>query len=182
MALQRIAPGLSQKTLLTGKRKFSRDIDLSFTPKPGGFTKIDSDGSGNLLRGDDGNYVFIERKGDIYKKTDVAAILQSVENILLTNTREKPFEPSFGGNLRRMLFDNGSNVSANYVSDLIKQELGRWEPRVSVLSVKYKRGKEIVSQSAANLNRPNDHDISIILDLLIEDKGFSTTINLSRLR
>ena len=112
----------------------------------------------------------------------MAAILQSVENILLTNTREKPFEPSFGGNLRRMLFDNGSNVSANYVSDLIKQELGRWEPRVSVLSVKYKRGKEIVSQSAANLNRPNDHDISIILDLLIEDKGFSTTINLSRLR
>ena len=48
------------------------DLDLSFQPKP---------------------------SGDIYKKTDMQSVIQSVKNICLTNRFERPFQPNFGCDL-----------------------------------------------------------------------------------
>ena len=44
--------------------------------------------------------------GDIFKKTDAAAVKQSVKTILQTNFGEKPFQPNFGADLRSRLFEN----------------------------------------------------------------------------
>ena len=63
---------LSTRSIITSRTKSYADIDLTFTRKPGTVT-------------------------DIYKKTDAAAVKQSVKNILMTNRVEKPFLPYYGG-------------------------------------------------------------------------------------
>ena len=46
---------------------------------------------------------------DLSLKYDLNAIKRSMKNILLTNHYERPFKPSFGVNLRNMLFELASN-------------------------------------------------------------------------
>lgn len=165
MALKRVAPGISRPTLTTGKTDFYSDIDLSFTAKPG---SPDSDG------------VF---KGDIYKKKDVAAVIQSVENILLTNTLEKPFEPSFGGNLRQLLFDLNTAYSEKLISKLIEDSIRRWEPRVAeVLSIKYYSGNDLIAQGIKDFRDYVMNNVRIDIELLIDNEGRVATVNMNRLR
>ena len=75
MALKRIEPGKSDGTLITTVAREYKDLDLSFAPKRG---TMFEDGI---------------RRGDVYKKEDIKAIDQSIQNILLTNRYEKPFNP-----------------------------------------------------------------------------------------
>jgi len=57
---------LATRSIVVARRKEYKDIDLSFTNRT---------------------------TGEIYKKTNAAAVKQSVKNLLLTNRTEKPFEP-----------------------------------------------------------------------------------------
>ena len=43
--------------------------------------------------------------GDIGTKSDINAINQSVENLINTNYYERPFNPTFGCNIRGLLFE-----------------------------------------------------------------------------
>ena len=164
MALQRVTPGLSKETRVTTKNRFYSDIDLSFSPKTG---SPDADG----------NY-----SGDIYKKLDARAVTQAVENILLTNTLEKPFQPTFGANLRSMLFSLDTDYSEAFLTDMIETSIKRWEPRAKVLEVHYYSGDELIRAGIANFGSYVSNEVSIIIELEINNKGFSTTINLNRFR
>ena len=164
MALKRVSPGLSNNTLTTGKQILYSDIDLSFTAKPG------SEGIDGIFR------------GDIYKKVDTAAVLQAVENILLTNTGEKPFEPSFGANLRQLLFENTNAYSEQFITSLIKESIGRWEPRAKVISVKYYAGGGIISSGISDFRDYVNNKVRIDVELLIDNEGRVATVNMNRLR
>lgn len=74
--------------------------------------------------------------GDVFKKTDAAAVKQSVKTILQTNYGERPFQPLFGGNLRARLFENFTDdENAFFIEEAIKEVLATYEPRAQVLSV-----------------------------------------------
>jgi len=164
MALQRVTPGLSKETRVTTKKKFYSDIDLSFTPKAGS-----PDANGNY-------------SGDIYKKLDARAVVQAVENILLTNTLEKPFQPEFGTNLRGMLFELTTDYSESFITTMIENSIARWEPRAKVLRIRYYAGDELIRAGIAKFGSYVSNEVSIIIELEINNKGFSTTINLNRFR
>jgi phage baseplate assembly protein W len=164
MALKRVTPGLKTKTLTTGKQRLYSDLDLSFAAKPG---SEDADG------------VF---KGDVYKKGDVAAVIQSVQNILLTNTGEKPFEPTFGANLRQLLFDQTSAYSELFISDIIKLSLLKWEPRARVVSVKYYAGNDLLKSGISDFRSHVNNTVRIDVELLINNEGRVATVNMNRLR
>ena len=117
MPIKRITPGLTDTTLVTKKQKFYKDIDLAFLPKIG---TIDPDGV---------------RRGDVFKKVDVAAVIQSVTTILLTNKNEKPFLPNFGADLRSYLFENIEDYSEATISKVVRDSILRFEPRLKVLDV-----------------------------------------------
>ena len=87
MAVKRIEPGVTDKTLVTTIHKNSVDLDLKFFARRG---TMFEDGI---------------RRGDVYKREDLKAIDQSIATILTTNWYEKPFQPKFGANLRQMLFE-----------------------------------------------------------------------------
>lgn len=56
--------------------------------------------------------------------------------LLLTNAGERPFLPSLGGNLRRLVFQGNDDVSAGLAKSNISQALSYWlGHRVKVLSL-----------------------------------------------
>lgn len=164
MPLQRQSPGLSKNTLVTSKTVPFKDIDLSFAAKPG------SRGSDGVLR------------GDVYKKEDVDAVLQSVQNILLTNTLEKPFEPSFGANLRQLMFENTNALSENFITGIIKTSIERWEPRAKLVGVKYYAGNSLIRPQVEDLRSFVMNEVSIEIELIVNNTGIVTTVNMNRFR
>jgi len=71
---------------------------------------------------------------DLSLKYDLNAIKRSMKNILLTNHYERPFKPSFGVNLRSMLFELASNET-KVVKRQIVETIEALEPRCVVTNV-----------------------------------------------
>ena len=97
---------LNNKTITSARKKAYTDIDLSFSAKPA---------------------------GDLYKKTEAAAVKQAVKNLLMTNITEKPFNSSFGGNLNDFLFELDTEADADLISRRIIDAIDLYEPRARVL-------------------------------------------------
>ncbi len=83
----------------------------------------------------DFRFIINPNTGDLALKKDVEAVKQSVLNILLTNHGERPFNPSFGGNLRAYLFENYTPALHAAIESVIKNSLKNHEPRVRVETV-----------------------------------------------
>jgi phage baseplate assembly protein W len=83
----------------------------------------------------DFRFILNPNTGDLGLKKDVEAVKQSVMNILLTGTGERPFNPTFGGNLRSYLFENFDDVVEAAMKSTIISSLRNHEPRVKVDSV-----------------------------------------------
>jgi phage baseplate assembly protein W len=73
--------------------------------------------------------------GDLLKVTGVASVVQAIVNLVQTNHYERPFHPEIGGNVRKLLFDLLDPVTANLISEEIKDVLANYEPRATVLDV-----------------------------------------------
>lgn len=168
MALQRITPGLTDNTLVTGRKIVYKDIDLTFSAKSG---SLDSDGT---------------FRGDLFKKTDTAAVIQSVGNVLLTNRLEKPFAPSFGGDLRAMLFDMVETYSESLIRGQIINALERDEPRVKVTDVQFFDGDRLVERGAARIfdrdSMRNTVAIKVFFQIDNAEGEFTAQVNMNRLR
>jgi phage baseplate assembly protein W len=93
---------LNVQPITTSRTKAYSDIDLTFAKKA---------------------------SGDVFKKTDAAAVKQSVKNLLLTNRNEKPFDPNFGGNLNRFLFSLDEEFEEEDIEDAIAYAIHAHEPR-----------------------------------------------------
>lgn len=72
---------------------------------------------------------------DVSKHLDEQAVINSIKNIVLTNHYEKLFNPDFGSNIRRMLFENMDSLSAVNLEREIMQTITNYEPRVNVTKV-----------------------------------------------
>jgi phage baseplate assembly protein W len=99
---------LGSSSIIGSRTKIYKDIDLTFAAKP---------------------------SGEIFKKTDAAAVKQAVKNLLLTNHFEKPFQPLFGGNLRDLLFDLADETAEEDIEDRCKNTINVFEPRAEALNI-----------------------------------------------
>ena len=68
-----------------------------------------------------------------YKNED--SVKRSIRNILLTDKGERFFNPTFGSDIRKMLFENFSPSTEQVIADLIKTAIGNHEPRANVIDV-----------------------------------------------
>lgn len=65
-----------------------------------------------------------------------AHVRGEILQLLLTNAGERPFLPSLGGNLRRLVFQGNDEVTAGLAKSNISQALSYWlGSRVKVLSL-----------------------------------------------
>lgn len=76
---------------------------------------------------------------DVMKKTGVDAIKRSVRNLILTNYYDRPFQSYIGSGALKLLFDNATPITANLLSNAIREVISNFEPRVRLerLNVKF---------------------------------------------
>ena len=81
--------------------------------------------------------LFFSKKSnkDVNKVTDVEAVKRSVRNLLLLNTFEKPFHPEIAGDMRGMLFENMTPLTALNLERKVQEVLQNFEPRAKISSV-----------------------------------------------
>tara|TARA_B100001094_G_C18157695_1_gene787439 strand:+ start:681 stop:1082 length:402 start_codon:yes stop_codon:yes gene_type:complete len=72
---------------------------------------------------------------DLVVLKNANAIARSIRNIISTSPGEKFFDPDFGSNVTRLLFENLDDVSAISIRDEIENSINNYEPRVSLISV-----------------------------------------------
>ena len=109
---------VSKKSIIVSRVREDKDIDATFSAK---FVGLDANGN-NL-------------PGDIFKKTNAAAVKQSIRNLLLTNFTERPFMHRFGGNLTDMLFRLSTEIDDANLENDITSSIQTYEPRAQVLSI-----------------------------------------------
>jgi len=81
------------------------------------------------------NFTIHPVKKDINKLTAERAVVNSIKNLVSTNHYEKPFNPSFGSNLRRLLFENADKFTASLIEREIAEVIRNYEPRATVNNV-----------------------------------------------
>ena len=74
--------------------------------------------------------------GDLIAIKNVNAITRSIRNIVLTTPGEKFFDPDFGSNVSRLLFENVDDITASQIQEEIEFSINNYEPRVKLLNVK----------------------------------------------
>ena len=72
---------------------------------------------------------------DINKLTDVEAVKRSVRNLINTNHFERPFHPEIGGNVRALLFEPMTPLTALNLQRKIEEVLTNFEPRAKITQI-----------------------------------------------
>jgi len=135
---------LNSASINVARKRIYKDIDLSFAKRP---------------------------DNDVYKKTDAAAVKQSVKNILMTNYAEKPFVPQFGANLNNFLFNLDTEFDDDLLEEAIAQAIDDFEPRARVLNVDVKTRPDY-----------NSVDVTVTFQVISTSDTLSINLNLTRLR
>jgi phage baseplate assembly protein W len=68
------------------------------------------------------------------------SINQSLKNIILTDVGERLFQPTFGSNVRAMLFENNVKENLTTLEFYISNSISLNEPRVNLIDVKLSEG------------------------------------------
>ena len=110
-------------------------------------------------------------KKDLVLSYDEQAVIRSVKNLILTNHYERPFQPDIGSNVRRMLFEPISPLTANYLQKEISDVIKNYEPRATLNEV-------FVDMS------PDENSYTVYMSFYLENQSTPITINflLQRLR
>ena len=127
------------------KNSVFRDLDLDFSVHPNSKNLI-------TLTGDD-------------------AVSRSLRNLLQYDHYEKPFNPDFGSNIRRTLFENFGPQTATTLRNEILQVIANYEPRVEV--------KDVLVQPNMDENR---YHVVITYYVINEPTLRTATLFLERLR
>ena len=68
-------------------------------------------------------------------RTNIEAIKQAIKNLVLTNRFEKPFKPTYGGNIKASLFENLDTGDIAALRVGVEVVIQNYEPRGQVLDI-----------------------------------------------
>lgn len=111
------------------------------------------------------------RSRDIASLNGTAAIVKSLENLINLNFYEKPFQPSIGSSVRKLLFDNIGQMTSIFLQNAIIEVIQNFEPRVRLTGV-------IVTPDPEN----NRYTVSIIFTIANFDQTVTVDLFLTRVR
>lgn len=74
-------------------------------------------------------------KKDLLVSKNELAVVRALKNLLLTNYYEKPFNPDYGSNIRSLLFEHLSPITAGVLAKEVEFVISNFEPRVSLQNV-----------------------------------------------
>jgi len=68
-------------------------------------------------------------KGDLAINKNEDSVKRSIRNILLTDYYERPFQPTFGGNIKALLFENWTSGTLASAQETVTKAIINYEPR-----------------------------------------------------
>lgn len=129
-------------TVITNIARQFRDLDLNFTIHP--------------------------LKKDINKHLDSTAVINAIKNLVLTSHYEKPFNPDYGSNVRKLLFETLDIITASAIEREIQQTIESFEPRVRIIGITVIPDEEnngfSVRMEFSIVNQTNPVSISFLLE------------------
>jgi phage baseplate assembly protein W len=92
---------------------------------------------------------------------------QAIKNVILTNVFERPFNPFFGSNIRRSLFEDFGPFVIEDITRYINMAVRQFEPRIQLLDVGITDDEDHNGMSInivySMLNNPEPVSISLFL-------------------
>lgn len=73
--------------------------------------------------------------GDITLNKDEESVKESIKNLILTDRGERLMQPSLGGNIRAMLFENITPSILTLIEDQVSTTIETFEPRAELIDV-----------------------------------------------
>jgi phage baseplate assembly protein W len=73
--------------------------------------------------------------GDINKLTDIEAVKRSVRNLVSTAHFDRPFHPELGSDVRALLFENITPLTALNLQRKVQEVLVNFEPRIKLVQI-----------------------------------------------
>lgn len=113
------------------------------------------------------NFARHPASGDVSRVTNEESIKQALKNLILTNLGEKPFEPTFGGDVRRALFEGSSAFPGETVSRAIRDAIQHSEPRVLLQEVRVRAspdtGEMRIAIEFSLINDPTPISLDVVV-------------------
>lgn len=72
---------------------------------------------------------------DLVLRNNADSVILSIKNLLRLNHYEVPFHPEIGCNIRRLLFENVTEFTAQDLSRFIEETIENFEPRCTIQSL-----------------------------------------------
>jgi len=73
---------------------------------------------------------------DLVIKKNEEAVKTAIRNLILTNKYERPFQPNFGSNIKKFLFDPINQITQQNIKDEITHTIETYEPRANLIEVR----------------------------------------------
>jgi phage baseplate assembly protein W len=108
---------------------------------------------------------------DVNKLTDVEAVKRSVRNLINTSHFERPFHPEIGSNVRAMLFEPMTPLTALNLQRKVQEVLVNFEPRIRLVQI----------AARPDIDR-NSYDLSIYFYVIGSNELITVQTFLERLR
>ena len=109
--------------------------------------------------------------GNVKALVNRDAVKQSVKNIVLTNFYERPYNPTFGGDILSQLFENMDPITEYNIAKNIRTALDNYEPRAII--------DDIVSDFYEDRNAIN---VTITFRIKNDAEPISVNVLLDRVR
>lgn len=108
---------------------------------------------------------------DINPVTDIDAVKNSLKNLVLTNFYDRPFQPTLGSGLTRLLFESANVFTIMELKNAIEKVINNHEPRVTDVKI------EVVDNSDLN-----EYRVTVYFRVFYDDSDNSFNFFLTRLR
>lgn len=98
--------------------------------------------------------------------TTQEAIKSNLINWFLTNTGERPLNPTYGGNLRRFIFEQISQNNLDFLKEDIQSQLSTYFPGVIINSL------TVSTETEYNL-------VTVVLDYSVQNTNITDQLNIT---
>jgi phage baseplate assembly protein W len=122
----------------------------------------------NIFSDFDMDFVPHPQSGDIRLLKDSDSVKRSVRNILFTGKYERPFNPNFGGNLKQLLFEPATPLTAVSIREYIEEALRVYEPRVSIVQLQVNLDQDMLGYNVYLLFAIDNTSQIEVIDVFLE--------------
>lgn len=105
---------------------------------------------------------------DVSRQVNENAVIRAIKNLVFTDFYERPFKPSVGCNVRKLLFENFTPVTQTLLKTTIEETIRAYEPRASLIAVDVTSFEDLnsvtITITFSLINREEPITIDLFLD------------------